>query len=85
MTGIFRMPLHRTFATGHTRTYVAVLFNKRLRKLGLGLKMSQDQKNKSKSLAWFRSLPEDTEGISILFLFFFQDTNIFFLLLRINC
>jgi hypothetical protein len=32
MTGIFRMPIHRTFATGRTRTYVAVLFNKRLRK-----------------------------------------------------
>jgi hypothetical protein len=77
MTGIFRMPLHRTFATGHTRTYVAVLFNKRLRKLGLGLKMSQDQKNKSKSLAWFRSLPEDTEGISILFLFFFKILTFF--------
>jgi len=32
MTGIFRMPFHRTFATGRTRTYVAVLFNERLRK-----------------------------------------------------
>jgi hypothetical protein len=32
MTGIFRMPFWRTFATGRTRTYVAVFFNKRLRK-----------------------------------------------------
>ena len=29
---LFRMPFHRTFATGRTRTYVAVLDNKRLRK-----------------------------------------------------
>ncbi len=29
---LFRMPFHRTFATGRTRTYVVVLDNKRLRK-----------------------------------------------------
>jgi hypothetical protein len=32
MTGIFRMPFDCTFATGCTRTYIAIFFNKRLPK-----------------------------------------------------